>query len=392
MLGSVLIIHPEGNSYNNPTMKCLIDLLRDRDIDLHIMHQKTIAPMPPYRGVVYHSWGRLFGKLKKIALSKFSSKTLSLIVTYYESLLIPKSFDLIIGVDREGLIQSCFLSKIFNVPYVFFSFEIMFEDETSSKFKKLEKYSSESVSAWFVQDSIRAKQIHLQNQLAMDRCSLLPLASKGRGVHSISRMRDAIGVSLDKKTVLLMGSPSGWSMWPEVLSTVNEWPSDWVLILHGRYGFTSQYIEEKIPDASSLVGTRIFISNSPVNFIDDMGFVLSGINVGLAFYKPKYCSPYTGKNIEFIGLASGKTSTFLKYGIPVIMNEIGEYSELAKSHGFGVVVEDVTNLPQALPKILCDSFSINAGNFFSQKLDFDNNEEGLWAALKKAAEKRQTKS
>lgn len=35
----VLIIHPEGNSFNNPTMKAIIDLLLDNNFEITIRHQ-----------------------------------------------------------------------------------------------------------------------------------------------------------------------------------------------------------------------------------------------------------------------------------------------------------------------------------------------------------------
>jgi hypothetical protein len=385
MLKRVLIIHPEGNSYTNPTMKCIIDLLCDNGVGVHIMHKRTAAPMPPYRCVSYSSWGRYWAKLKNIALIKLSSQLLSSIIFMFEAALLPKRFNLIIGVDREGLLQASFYSLILKKPYIFFSYEIMFEEETSARFKRIERIASEGILKWFVQDSERASMLAKENDLDPARCVTLPLASKGIGKLPCNRLRDELGIRKDLKVGMIMGSLSDWSMSHDILKTIALWPEDWCLIVHYRYGQTKRYIQDTELDLAKYLGKNLFLSDSPVQMVDDMGYLLSGVSAGLAFYKAVFSDRFTGKNLEYLGLASGKISSFLRYGVPVVMNQIGMYALLAEEHGFAVCVDGLAELPCALKQIEKPEYSAAAKKFFSSQLDFSLYEHTVWCELENAA-------
>ena len=70
---------------------------------------------------------------------------------------------MVIGIDRIGLIESYFISKLRKKPLVYISFEIFFQEETSKKFKDLEKKTSKLVKLFIVQDKIRKKYLSLEN-------------------------------------------------------------------------------------------------------------------------------------------------------------------------------------------------------------------------------------
>lgn len=381
-LRRVLIIHPEGNSFNNPTMKAVIDLLCDRGVFITLMHGRTAASMPEYRGIQYVAWRLYWRKLKSLVLNRFSSPLFSRLVFHLER--ISQSIenpDLIIGVDREGLIQAGFLSHLLSAPYVFFSFEIMFVKETSRKFKSLECIAAAQVSHWFVQDTMRRDLLIQENGLSSENCSLIPLASKGMGARSITRLRDNLGVPPSMKVAILMGSLSDWSMTDDVLDTVEKWPTNWCVLVHSRYGGTSDYFARYFSNYSDLLGKKIFLSDSAPKKVDDLAYVLTGVDAGLAFYKPNYACAYTGDNLAKLGLASGKISTCLRYGIPIVMNELGMYSELAREFRFGLVIHNVTELPEALVGLEDGTMSPSALDFFQKKLDFVNYEGQVWKGL-----------
>ena len=125
-----------------------------------------------------------------------------------EKILIYREYDLIIGVDRQGLIEASILSKLTKKPYIFISFEIMFESETSAKCKLLEIKASKAVSKWIVQDVVRADILANENQLQTFNRILLPLASAGSGVLNSDRLRDYLGIPENKKVAILIGSIS----------------------------------------------------------------------------------------------------------------------------------------------------------------------------------------
>ena len=117
--------------------------------------------------------------------------------------------------------------------------------------------------------------------------------------------------------------------------------------------------------------------------VDDMGNILAGVSVGLAFYKPEYgrnyYGHYIGKNLEYLGLASGKISTYLRYGVPVIINEVGLYAEEARHFRFGCVVERPEQIKDRLDEISHEGYQQNAIDYFVKKLDFNIYRDKIWS-------------
>jgi hypothetical protein len=292
-----------------------------------------------------------------------------------------RKYDLVIGVDRQGLIEAGILFRMTNAPFVFFSFEIMFESETSANFKALERTAARLARQWFVQDELRAKHLQRENSLKPADRFILPLASLGGGVASKERLRDKLGVPFEKNVAIIMGSLSGWTMTREIISSVAYWPDDWVLVVHERYGRTTDALAKLGVDLASIPESKVYISSHATMMVDDIGEILAGVSAGLSYYQTDCNSIYTGKNLEYLGLSSGKISTFLRYGVPVIMNEIGLYSDLARKYGFGLVTQDVANIGGSLPLLMNKSWTENARTFFNKYLDFANYQSMVWERL-----------
>lgn len=378
-LKRVLIIHTDGNSFNNPTLKCIIDLILEKGYQIDLRYPKSLAPMPFYEGVRFLPFGKQIKRIKIVFFNLFCSRLLAYLSVIIENISIYKHYDLIIGVDRQGLVEANILNRLTGTPYIFISFEIMFATETSLRYKFLEKKASKNVSAWIIQDETRAKQAQIENDLDPNKKILLPLASAGIGKLGHNRLRDSLGIPSDKKVAILIGSLSNWTMTDQVLSSISKWPDDWVLIIHDRYGNT--YKSLKTHNLTHFFGHRIYISNAATKLVDDLGDILSGINAGLAFYQPVFGNPYTGKNLEILGLASGKISSYLRYGIPVIVNKIGTYADEIHLHRLGFVIDHPEQIPEILPKLIDQEFSINTRDYFLHYLDFNLYHDFIWGEI-----------
>jgi len=369
-----LIYHAEGNPFNNPTMKCLIDLMLERGFSIDLHYLQSTAPMPLYKGI------KLFpfrGRLQRWK-DKLSVRPLGIFPVFFIGLLQKiinyKRYNLIIGVDRQGLIAASELHKITGIPYIFISFEIMFEEETSAEYKLPEREASKEVAAWIVQDDVRAAQLQRENHLDPLNKILLPVASAGVGIKRESRLRDRLGIPRSWKVAISMGHLDKCSMISQIINSIADWPDDWALIVHARYGHTSAILAEYLSKNANLLNRKIFVSDAATEFVDDMGDILSGVNVGLAFYMPEYEGKYrhfTGNNLKYLGLSSGKISTYLRYDIPVIMNDIGVYAEEARTFKFGCVVNHPVHIKDYLAEISREEYSKNARNYYSEKLDFN---------------------
>ena len=385
-LSRILIIHTDGNSFNNPTLKCIIDLLLEKGCEIDLRYPKSDAPMPRYKGIRFLPFGGVVWRWKSWVYDRFCFWPLAFMSVLAEKIVYYKSYDLIIGVDRQGLIEANVLNKITKTPYVFISFEIMFEGETSARYKLLEKDASKGVAAWLVQDEVRAEQLQRENQLGPEKKILLPLASAGPGLEKVDRLRDHLGIPHDKKVAIVIGSLYQWTMASQILQCVADWPDEWVLVVHARYGRTSELIAAELDGFADLLDRKIFISDAATELVDDMGSILAGVSAGLAFYKPEHVrypyGHYTGKNLEYLGLASGKISTYLRYGVPIIINEIGLYAEEARQYRFGCVVERPEQIKDHLEEISHEEYRHNAKEYFATKLDFNLYRSRAWDRMR----------
>jgi len=383
----VLIIHPEGNAFNNPSLKCIIDLLIENDVEVRMRYCKSNAIIPLSYNLKLFPYSRIHHKIKRVIFDKICNQTLINIYVKIVSKYYQDRFDLVLGIDRMGLIEAFAISRIKKTPYVFISFEILFESETSNKFKSIERVSASKVKGWFVQDIVRQQCLIQENKLHKKNSILLPLASAGLGVFNKERLRDELGVPNKKKVAILMGSINNWSMVKEIVDSVNKWGDKWVLVIHSRFGNTISILK-KLNIDKELYLNKIYISNYPSEVVDDMGYILNGISAGIALYKPIFNSPLTGKNLQYLGMSSGKISTFLRYGIPVIMNDIGLYSSIASENGIGVVVQTPYEIGTSLDKIAQneDKYHINAIEYFTRELDFNNFKDIVYDNLLTAME------
>ncbi len=386
VLKKILIIHTDGNSFNNPSLKCIIDLLLEKGCEIDLRYPKSPAPMPHHVGIRFLPFGVWVGRWKSRVFNRYCFRPLIFLSVLVENFFYYKKYDLILGVDRQGLIEASVLNKLTKAPYVYISFEISFEDETSARYKSLEKEASKGAAAWLVQDEVRGR--HLQRENCLDPLVkiVLPLASAGVGVAKADRLRDRLGIADEKKVAIAIGAISIWTMTSQIMRCVTDWPEEWVLVVHDRFGQTRELLAGELAAFTDLLGRRIFISDAASERVDDMGSILAGISAGLAFYKPEYGNgPFYGKNLEYLGLASGKISTCLRYGVPVILNKIGLYAEEAIQFRFGCVVERPEQIKDRLDEIIHEEYRHSAKDYFVTKLDFNIYRDEIWSRFETLA-------
>ena len=382
ILKRVLIIHTDGNTFNNPSLKCIIDLLLDKGCEIDLRYPETMAPMPPHEGIRLMPFGTRLRQWKRRMFDQYCFWPLMYLFVLVEKIHLYRKCDLILAVDRQGLVEAYILNQLTRTPYVYISFEISFADETSHKYKQIEIDASQNIAAWIVQDEVRAELLQRENHLDPRKKILLPLASAGIGVEKKEWLRNQLGIPNDKKVAIIIGAISKWTMTSQILKCVADWPEEWVLIVHDRYGQTRKLLGSELASLVGMLDRKIFVSDAAPEMVDDLGGVLAGVSAGIAFYKPEYEGGiFYGKNLEYLGLASGKISTYLRYGVPIIINEIGLYAEEARKFKFGCVADAPSELIECLNIINQESYGENAINYFSTKLDFNIYRENLWRSI-----------
>ena len=282
-----------------------------------------------------------------------------------------ENYKLIIGVDRDGIIEASYLSQLMGIPYGFISYEILFGDEIGSIFKKEEIGACKHIDFAVCQDEVRSSSLSEENHIPFEKIIQIPVAGRGLKKGEKTRfLHTLLNIPFDKKIALFMGSIAKWSMIPELVQSVDNWPDEWVLVLHNRYGLNTL-----IRDIQS---KKIYISSESYSKPDDLSIMLHSVDLGIALYNPTFEGIYTGKNLKHLGLSSGKISTYLQHGVPVLTNEIGLLSDYIRSYDAGIVVCDMSEISGFLNRFnLNEHFDEACFNLFSEKLDLNQHIDPL---------------
>jgi hypothetical protein len=150
---------------------------------------------------------------------------------------------------------------------------------------------------------------------------------------------------------------------------VPAWPEPWLLVVHTRYDAeTSPYVERLRAQAAP---TRVLFSLKPVDrqAYEDL---VDGADVGLAFYVATGDSSFTRRNVQTIGLSSGKLAHYLRAGLPTIVNRAASIGAPIERAGCGVSVEGADDVGAGLVRVAANyaQYSAAACRFFEQHLDF----------------------
>ena len=375
----ILIVHPEGNINNNPNLSGIVEILCEQGYLVDIASPKRkfpqIAPCEGSKLLLFDE--RIVKYLSKIPFLKKVSGVLNHIrMDRYGK----GAYKLIIGVDREGVIEASYLSQLLGIPYGLISYEIFFRNETSAEFKKEEINACANIDFAVCQDDVRSSLLAEENHIPLEKIINIPVA--GRGVKMGGKtqyLHNMLKIPLDKRIALYMGSIAKWSMIEELVQSVNNWPEKWVLILHNRYGINSE-VRKLIGNEPS---KSIYISDESYPTPKDLSEMLHSVNLGIALYNPTFDGIYTGNNLKYLGLSSGKIATYLQHGVPVLTNENGLISDYIRANKAGYVIEDVKEIPELLDSIDRKECGLKGGYIlFKEKLDLDQQIKPLLNKIK----------
>lgn len=343
----ILIIHPDGNINDNPNLSEFCNALFSYgfSVDVFSPLQKHIPYQFPAHCAANLYLTNDFSNLNALCFSDYS---------------------FIIGID-SGIIPAAYISKVLNVPYGFLSYEIIFDDELVKASQKIEKAkmkeACENISFSIVQDSVRGTFLSGEYLTQQKKMFYMPVA----GAECIKYERsyylhDNIGIPREKNILLFTGTFSDWSMIDRVVENADSMPDNWVLVIHSRYGDYDKTVDHK----------KVFYSRLQQSDIREMSKIIQSASCCLALYDPTYSGLTSGKNIKYIGLSSGKISMSLQHGIPVVVNEVGEISELINKNHAGFVLDinstrpferlsefnDTQSFNEICHKIFADNLSI----------------------------------
>ena len=285
-----------------------------------------------------------------------------------------RGYDLVIGIDSAGVIRGCEFARLFHVPLAYLSFEIFFRDDLVSP-SDIEEKQHECTASRFadlviIQDQWRAQLLTAENGLSPDKLEYLPVSPGGPPVlRKSDYLRKRFNLSGSQTLVLHSGSLANWTCADELLANVATWPEGFVLIVHTRYKPNQNDTYIRAIDQAAL--PNVVLSAEPLR-MDEYEQLVASADIGLVLYKSVRGSPHTGKNIQNIGLASGKFSSYMKCGLPVISLGQQSYAQLLAEYAFGENLDSLDEMPAALSRVRSnlDIHQAEAWRIFREKLDF----------------------
>ena len=374
----ILVVHPEGNVNYNANLLGLLELLGEAG--------HTVTYVAPRRQGLNQEAGAPFVSMHLLNHRESNGQFVFPVARVLGARWARRDFapwqghDLVLGVDR-GIIEASSIARHYGKPHALISYEIFFRAETTVRFKAPEIEACRDLAFATCQDVVRSHHLCAENGIAPDKIVRIPVAGRGfRGTAPKPRLlHEQLGLPEAVKTVLHIGSFAEWTHAAFLLESTRGWPEDWVLVIHERYGAsaTTHALIRKHANAE-----RVRISETAFANAGQMSPFVQSADLGIALYRPDYKNKWIGRNIEHIGLSSGKISTCLQHGVPVATHALGEIADLIRSHGAGQVFSlerpFVPEAPHAASAEACRKL-------FEQHLDLDRFGAGFVNAVANAA-------
>jgi hypothetical protein len=155
----------------------------------------------------------------------------------------------------------------------------------------------------------------------------------------------------------------------ELAQSFNSIDIDCALIFHERQkrSLDDPYLQS----LQEINSKNLFLSLNPVPY-NQIHKIFTSANIGIAFYKD------IDENFSQMSKASGKLALYLKYGKPVLMNNLESFKKLNDKYKVGIIIKDISNpieIESAIKEIIknYDFFRNNALICFKKEFDFTVN-------------------
>jgi glycosyltransferase involved in cell wall biosynthesis len=222
-------------------------------------------------------------------------------------------------------------------------------------------------SATIIQDPDRAQVLFHDNGMSMSEANIfyVPVSIIGEPYKNRSCfLHDALGIPKHKKVILYFGLIWEKRYALEVAQVAQNFPEDWVLVMHGYAENPSTLEKIKALDRRNRVVLSLELV--PSNRIQEL---VASADIGLALYSPLL------QNDRLTAFSSEKVALYMQCGVPFVAFDYPGYRRLANEERCGVVIRSLDDLPKANREILLsyDEFRRRAYQTFHKYYDYCRN-------------------
>jgi glycosyltransferase involved in cell wall biosynthesis len=275
-------------------------------------------------------------------------------------------YDFFFAVDQEGLFAATLLKPFLNAPLIYYSLELSLPSELTSwglrnqLLKVIEAWCNRWARFTIIQDERRAEWLVQHHGIDSKKILIIPNSPLGLPP-DVKRdfWRRKFNLSEGKKVFLQAGG-MGYSRFSiELVKAAQEWPDNWVLILHG-YELTPGYLAEL---NRFIISDRVFLSTDLVPY-EQLDELYSSADIGLSLYR----------NVDenYYHMASGKVAHYLRCGVPVITADFPNLINTVSDTASGFCVSGPAQVSEAALKIFAhyQVFSEAAKKVYLERLDY----------------------
>jgi glycosyltransferase involved in cell wall biosynthesis len=278
-----------------------------------------------------------------------------------------QAYQCFIGIERMGLIWAGKINERLRIPVIYYSLELFTTDSpyfSGARFmlsKELERKYHRLAVATIIQDEERARVLFTDNQIDKTELLLVPVSVLG-GPNKISSsyLRDNYSIAHHAKIILVFGEIWDFTICTELVTTVQDFPDDWVLVMH--HSGSPQYLKviENLDLNKRIIPSLQYV---PPEQIQNL---ISSADIGLALYGKKSINEY------LTGSASEKLALYLQSGLPVITMDYPSFKNIIERFHCGICISSLQQLKKALETIISsiNEYRESAFDCFSEHYEF----------------------
>ena len=307
----------------------------------------------------------------KVINSNIQSKLVFRDIIFYKNIFNKnKRYRFIIGFEPQGLVRAGIINLFTGIPFFFHSIEL-YELNKRDAYKGwnleipikgaiaatrptirhyfnriLEIYFNQKAILSFIQSPMRAKILANQHKINRKKVKVVYNSPIGNIITEKSDyFRKKYSIPNEKKLVLLAGSMIYEHFIDEIVKSVDTWPDDYILILHGW--FPDKIFHQAILKEIKKRENRIVLSLELLSE-DKHNLIFQSVDFGLVFFRP------VNNNMRYGNSAAGKLYHFLRMGVPVISNRNPGMKKFIDKTGFGITVANPHEIGTAIEVIYRD--------------------------------------
>jgi len=295
-------------------------------------------------------------------------------------------YDLLVGLSQAGVIIAHRLAARHGLPYVYFNDEIWFGDGRAPGVKRLygrmikwlECRANRGAAFTVTQDPLRGRHLADVNRIPIETMRFLPNSPRGPAFRQPSTfLHEHLRLPAAARIVLWCGRIAFGDGADELATSALRWPSDLFLVFHfPAYSWISAPRRRRIMEIHGQGQVRV--TDLQLGF-QELDPLFRSAFVGIVFYEGKTL------NTRLIGHSSGKLNSFLRAGVPCIVNDY-EGLRWVQEGGAGIAVGGAEGVLDAVQRIAAgyDAFSRAALELFERELSFSRK----FAAIAEEMERR----